>query len=141
MKLIHKISKTTTLDEGVLIKRIVVKIEERKYNLISTTDISVSFDDENSWKFNNWERAYRLDNGRFEIITGSNFNTVVFEYCPISITDYLSVIVLCGIFFAIGAINGVYSSGIISLVFITHMVIKYQVLKRKASEMLAEILI
>jgi hypothetical protein len=141
MKLKYKISKSTELSSKTIINRILLKIQEKKYGLVSVTDSSVSFDENSGGLVWNWEYARRLHSGRFDVICDNSSNIVVFDYCPIPLSEFIFVGIACTVFIVVGIINKVYFSDIISLIFLTQLIFKHYNLKRIASEMLAEILI
>jgi hypothetical protein len=140
MKLTYKISKTTELGSETIINRILLKIQERKYGLLTVTDNSVSFDENTGGLIGNWEYSRRLYSGRFDVMSEKNGNIVVFEYCPIPLSEFIFVGIACAIFIILGIINAFYFSGIISAIFLALLTFKHYNLKRVAGEMLAEIL-
>ena len=140
MKLKYKIAETTELSSETLINRIVSKIQEKKYGIVSVTDSSVSFDDNQRLVVGNWEYARRLHSGNFEIVNNKTSNIVVFEYYPISVFEFVWVGIICAIFTGWGIVNEVYFAGFLSWIFLGQLLFKHYNLKRIAGEMLTEIL-
>ncbi len=139
MKLNYKIAKTTGLSSETLINRILLKIDEKKYGLTSITDSSVSFDDHTGGLIWNWEYVRRLHSGKFEVFNNKSSNILVFEYCPIPLSEFIFVGTICAVITIWAIINKVYFEEIVSSVFLGQLIFKHYNLKRIASEILNEI--
>jgi len=86
MKLKYKIAQSTDLDTQTLIKKMISKLEDDKYRILSVRENGLTFYDD-PWKLMwNFEAARRMNGGSFEIETKDGVQTATFSI-------YLSLIV------------------------------------------------
>jgi hypothetical protein len=139
MKLKYRISRPTNLTREVLIEKILSKIKEEKYGVVSVTPGTVTFNSDYGGLVWNWEYLGRLDSGAFEIVIGEEHNDINLEYCPIELFEYLWVFFLmgCAIVFSFTISNAM--PAIISLIFLMQLIFKFFHLKNSAVLMLDEI--
>jgi hypothetical protein len=137
MKLKYQISQTTDLEPQIIIERIRLKLEYKKYSVVDVTDSSIKFK-ERPWALMwNFEAVRRLDGGRFEIGVSGNGMSVNLLYYLNILPPLLALTALE--FFTIS--DGVYEGSIffVSFFFITG-IIQTIISKGVAKEMLREIL-
>ena len=133
MELKYKIARSTDLDSEIIIKKILLKINQDKYGLIDFTYKDISF---NIGSGNNWERFSKLSSGKFEIVANRKSNVVVLEYCPIPLFDFVWVGIICLAVEAFSIITKVYPANIIILVVLGQLFLKRYILKGIANDML-----
>jgi hypothetical protein len=97
IKLRFKVSQSTILEPPIVIERIHLKLNDKKYNVIEVTDNTVIFK-ERPWVLMwNFQAARRLDGGHFEIDLSNNGQSVSLNYY-INLLPLLVAITLLEIF-------------------------------------------
>jgi hypothetical protein len=138
MKLNNHISQTTNLTQEALIERILLKLKQEKYRVISVTLSNVTFDARYGGLIGNWEYINRLDSGTLEVVT-NNYNVINLEYCSIPLSEYLWVFFLVGCGIVLSIVNSTAIPCFITLIFLALLIYKYFNLKGIAKQMLVEI--
>lgn len=137
MKIKFRVSQNTTLDPKVINSLILLKLKDKKYDVLEVTDNSVKFYD-NPWVLRwNFQQVRRLDGGSFNINVSNNTILVTLHF-------YLNLFpVLIGVSIpVIGTIvNGAYEGTIFFVVFIiVALFIQTIISKSVARDMLMAIL-
>lgn len=141
MNLTRQISKTTNLDDAVLIERILAVLDEDKYGIKKLTTDYVEFNHHNGGMRWNFEYMKLLDSGEFTVDRFGNKKVVNLKYLGIPLSEIVFVAVAFLFFVIISITNQVYFfCFFVSIVFPGQLIFKYFNLKSKAGKMLEKIL-
>jgi len=137
MKMKFHVSQITTLDPKIINGLILLKLRDRKYDVLEATDNGVKFYD-NPWVLRwNFQQVRRLDGGIFKIDTSNNCTSVILNY-HLSLWQPLIAVSIP----VIGAIiEGAYEGTIFFVIFLTiALFIQTIISKSVARDMLMAIL-
>jgi hypothetical protein len=139
MNLSRQISKTASLDDAVLIERILAALEEDRYGIKRLTHNCVEFSDHNGGIRSRSEYFGLLESGEFSIERSNDKNVVKLTYLAIPLSEIVSVAAVFLFFTLFGVIDQVYFCFFISLAFLGQLIFRYFNLKNRAENMLEDI--
>jgi hypothetical protein len=136
IKLRFQVSQSTNHEPPIIIDSILLKLKDKKYNVIDVTDSSVKFKERPWVIMSNFRATMRLDGGRFEIGVSDNGMLVSLHYYYNLLTILLALTILE--IFTIS--DGVYEGSIFfALFFFISSIIQIVISKGVAKRMLSEI--
>ncbi len=139
MRLRYRITRSTTLDPETIIKRTILVVKDNEYRIANSTEHEVSFDNKKYMFSSRIANVSRVNSGKFEIENNKEDRTIIFEYYPITISEFVLVAVISIVIVVFAIINDIYPAVLISLIFIGQLIFKHFNLKMLAKEMLEEI--
>ncbi len=137
MKLKFQVSQNTTLDPEIINGLILLKLKDKKYDVLEVSDNKVKFYD-NPWVLRwNFQQVGRLDGGSFKINTINNATQVTLHFY----LNLFPVLIAMSIPVIGTIIEGVYEGTIFFIVFfIVAMSIQAIISKNVARDMLTAML-
>ncbi|MGZ3820214.1 MAG: hypothetical protein ACXVB6_06460 [Mucilaginibacter sp.] len=137
LKLNYRVSKPTNLEPTVINERILLKLNDEKYNVIEATDHVVTFKERPWVLMSNAKAARRLDGGRFEIGVADNNPSLSLHYY----LNLVPLLVMVSVLEIATIYNRFYVGGIFfGIFFFIALLIQLLVSRGVANGMLSEIL-
>jgi hypothetical protein len=137
-KLKFQISQTTHFATSNVIDRILVRLQDKKYQISNVTNSSVRFGQNTSKLVWNFKAPYVLDGGNFEITRSEQETVVVLSYF-INVLPSLLIIIALLIFVVIqGEYFGIFFFG---LFYIIAGSFQYTITKSAGRELLTSVLV
>ena len=136
-KLRFQTSQQTNLNSPIIVSKILVKLEDKKYEICKVTDKSVTF------KWNpfrpvwNFQAPYILDGGNFEITKSEAGSIVVLNYFINPVSYILIWFGLVILLITEGQYLGILFLGTLILIF---AIVQYNVTKNEGEDLLSDIL-
>lgn len=139
MNLSREISKTTDIDEAVLIEKILAVLNEDRYGIKRLTHNCVEFSDYNGGM--RWRSEYfgLLNSGEFNIERSGDKNVLKLSYLTIPLSEVVFIAAVFLFFATFAIVNEIYGGFFIGFAFVSTMLCKYFNIRRIAAEMLDEI--